>query len=100
MVRPMRDSARMGDSVTLSVHSGSLPERLSVLLRTIPDDAEARPYGLDELSLLLGLRLPEVAQTETYWHLGETGRRMRALGFGVQVEYGRVIFVRRTSRSR
>ena len=69
-----------------------------MLLQSVPEDAFERAYTLDELALVLGLRLPDVAQTETYWHRGETGRRMRALGFGVRVEFGRVIFVRNAAQ--
>jgi hypothetical protein len=87
-----------GDDVTLSLQSGSLTERLAALLQAIPDTAEEQPYALGDLSLLLGLRLPDLAQTETYWHRGETGRAIRGLGFGVRVEFGHVIFVRRPAR--
>jgi hypothetical protein len=84
-------------NVALSLERGSLAERLSSMLRSIPETATEQAYSLDQLSLTLGIRLPDVAQTATYWHRGDVGRRLRALGFGVRVELGRVIFVRTAS---
>jgi hypothetical protein len=90
-------SSQAGEEMVVSVQQGPFAQRLSGLLQTIPATVGEQPYELDELSLLLGLRLPDVAQTVTFWHRGETGRAMRRLGFGVRVELNRVIFVRRTS---
>ncbi len=89
---------RSGAEVTLSLRQGSSTDRLVALLKTIPDTAAEQAYELDELSLVLGLRLPDMAQTETYWHRGETGKAIRRLGFGVRVEFGRVVFVRRSAQ--
>src|SRR5713101_8453551 len=85
--------------VSLALSRGSLSERIVMLLRSLPADSGEHPFELDELSLRLGMRLPDVAQTATYWQRGELGRSLRRLGFGVRVEYGRVIFLSDVGRS-
>lgn len=82
------------DRVAFSLEQGSLAERLASLLSALQKGAPEAGFTLDDLSLRLGLRLPDLAQTATYWHRADVGRTLRGLGFGVRVEFGRVIFVR------
>jgi len=88
----MTFSVNPGEEVSLSLERGSLADRVAGLLCSKPADAGEWAFSLDDLSLKLGLRLPAVAQTATFWQRGELGRRLRGLGHGVRVEYGRVVF--------
>lgn len=81
--------------LALAVEGASLPQRLQLLLRRVPTAQTEAVFDLDRLSLSLGRRLPDQARTLTYWQRGEIGRALRAAGFGVRVEFERVIFVRR-----
>lgn len=83
--------------IVVATLSGSLPERLRALLAEHATGQGDLPFDLDGLSLALGLRLPDQAQTATFWQRGDLGRALRGSGFGVRVELGRVIFVRGTS---
>ena len=74
--------------------TGPLPVRLASLLTSLDASVEALNLALDELSLRLGVRLPDQAQTLTYWQRGDVGRALRGAGFLVRVEYGRVVLVR------
>lgn len=84
-----------GAGVSVSLAAGALPQRLRAFLAELPRERGAFAFDLDEVSLRLGRRLPDQAQTITYWQRGELGRALRGAGFGVGVEYGRVIFMRR-----
>ena len=73
-----------------------LPEQLARLLARFAGDQREERLGLPQLSLELGRRLTEQAQTITFWQRGELGRMLRRSGFAVRVEYGTVIFIRRS----
>jgi hypothetical protein len=88
----MTSSTNRADELTLSLEQGSLADRVGALLESLPAGAGGHSLTLEELSLRLGLRLPDLAQTATFWQRGELGRRLRRLGYGVGVEYGRVVF--------
>ncbi len=88
----MASSVNRPEELSLSLERGSLADRVGALLRSLPADSNEHTLTLDELSLKLGLRLPDLAQTATYWQRGELGRRLRRLGYGIRVEYGRVVF--------
>lgn len=77
----------------LSLNQGSLAQRLALLLDAPNADSAELPFSLDDLSLALGLRLPDLAQTATFWQRGDLGKVLRRRGYGVRVEFGRVIFV-------
>lgn len=81
------------EDLALSLEHGSLADRVAAMLSSLPDNAGEWVFPLDELSLRLGLRLPDLAQTATFWQRGELGRRLRGLGFGVRVQYGQVVFL-------
>jgi hypothetical protein len=79
--------------IELSLHQGSLAQRLEDLLSDAAAEGGELAYSLDDLSLQLGARLPDLAQTATFWHRGDVGRALRRHGYRVRVELGRVIFV-------
>lgn len=80
--------------VVLVEETGPLPVRLASLLASFDDSSDEFSLALDELSLRLGLRLPDQAQTLTYWQRGDLGRALRGAGFMLRVQYGRIVFVR------
>ncbi len=88
----MSCSINPGQHLSLSFEQGSLADRIAALLLSLPLIPLEQTFTLEDLSLRLGLRLPDLAQTATFWQRGELGRRLRGLGFGVRVEYGRVVF--------
>jgi hypothetical protein len=88
---PRRDGVA---GISLAQGSGALPDRLRALLASLSHDALEVSFSLDQICLRLGQRLPDQAQTITYWQRGELGRALRAEGFAVRVEYGGVIFMR------
>jgi len=81
----------------LSLNQGSLAQRLEQLLEDSDPENGQIPFALDDLSLALGVRLPDVAQTATFWQRGDLGRVLRRREYGVRVEYGRVIFISTTA---
>lgn len=80
--------------VAVATGIGPLHERFQEMLREIPASQKETMLALDELSLRLGSRMPDVAQTATYWQRGAVGRALRSAGYSVRVELGHVIFVR------
>ncbi|MGI8552182.1 MAG: hypothetical protein ACR2PL_15575 [Dehalococcoidia bacterium] len=82
------------DQIALTVTGAGLPEQLTELLKELPKARREVSFTLDELSLRLGRRLPDPAQTITFWQRGPLGRALRAADFSVRVEYEKVIFVR------
>jgi hypothetical protein len=82
-----------GPAMSVSLLEGSLSNRLASLLGSLPAEPSEHCFNLDELSLRLGMPLPEQAQTATFWQRGDLGRSVRGLGYRVQVRYAQVIFL-------
>jgi hypothetical protein len=80
-------------SVRLSLLEGSLADRISALLLSLPNDTNEYCFPLEDLSLQLGTPLPDLAQNATFWQRGDVGRVVRGQGFAVQVRYREVVFV-------
>jgi hypothetical protein len=96
----MNSQAHRSDNLFVSSIEGSLPARVVALLNGRNRHDGDAPFELDSLALVLGQRLPDQAQTMTYWQRGELGRALRSAGYGVRVEQGRVIFVPRVNGGR
>ena len=96
---PNSEGERQRVEIALTPVQRSLPEQLVRLLSGLPDGETEIPFGLPLLSLELGRRLPEQAQTITFWQRGDVGRALRRAGFAVRVEYGKIVFVRRPPSS-
>lgn len=90
----MAEDWRRAAPLTLVDSADTLPARLARLLASLPLASSECAFALDELSLRLGQRLPDQAQTLTYWQRGVLGRGLRRAGFSVRVELGRVVFMR------
>lgn len=88
----MSSGVNIGEDLPFSFVQGSLADRVAAMLSSLPAGSVEHVFALDDLSLRLGLRLPDLAQTATFWQRGELGRRLRGLGFGVRVQYGQVVF--------
>jgi hypothetical protein len=82
-----------GPVLTVSQLEGSLPDRVGALLSSLPVERGEHVFALDDLSLQLGMPLPDFARNASFWQRGDLGRAVRRHGYIVQVRYGEVIFI-------